>query len=294
MLKDLFPPKKKRYATITPVPSGRDRVPEGIVEKCKGCGEIILAFELEKQMKTCPRCGYHFSLGARERIALTLDEGTFVELFEGITSLDPLTFPDYPEKLQKARQATGLEEGAVTGVGTMGGCNVAIAVMDGRFIMGSMGSAVGEKLTRLVEHATEHRLPVLIFTVSGGARMQEAIFSLMQMAKVSVALGRHAAAGLLYIAVLTHPTTGGVTASFAMQGDLNIAEPGAMIGFAGPGVIEMTMRQKLPEGFQRAEFVKEHGMLDGVVHRKELRAYLGNVLSLHQEGGASDGGRTAL
>lgn len=286
LLKDLFPSKKKRYATITPVPSAREKVPEGIVEKCKGCGEIILTFELEKHCKTCPRCGYHFTLGVQDRLTYTLDEGSFVELFAGIHSQDPLLFPEYPEKLEKAKNSTGLEEGIVTGTGTISGNAVAIGVMDGRFMMGSMGSALGEKLTRIVEYATDHELPLLVFTVSGGARMQEAIYSLMQMAKVSVAMARHAAAGQLYIAVLTHPTTGGVTASFAMQGDISIAEPGAMICFAGPGVIEMTMRQKLPEGFQTAEFVLEHGMLDGVVHRKEMRSYLANVLALHEGGKA--------
>ncbi|MCY0874681.1 MAG: acetyl-CoA carboxylase, carboxyltransferase subunit beta [Firmicutes bacterium] len=294
MLKDLFPQKKRKYATITPHPSARERVPEGIVDKCKGCGEIILALELEKHAKTCPRCGYHFSLGAMERVGYTLDEGSFVELFGQVRSTDPLSFPEYPGKLQKAQQLTGLTEGVVTGYGTIEGQPVAIGVMDGRFIMGSMGSAVGEKLTRIAEYATEQRMPLVYFTVSGGARMQEAIFSLMQMAKVSVALARHNREGLLYVAVLTHPTTGGVTASFAMQGDLNIAEPGAMIGFAGPGVIEKTIRQKLPEGFQTAEFVMEHGMLDGVVHRKEMRNYLGRILSLHREGGEPDGRRTAL
>lgn len=294
MLKDLFPAKKKKYATITPHPSARERVPEGIVDKCKGCGEIILALELDKHAKTCPRCGYHFSLGALERIGYTLDEGSFVELDAAVQTVDPLGFPEYPAKLQKAQQATGLVEGVVTGHGAIEGQRVAIGVMDGRFIMGSMGSAVGEKLARVAEFATRERLPLIFFTVSGGARMQEAIFSLMQMAKVSVALARHSAAGLLYVAVLTHPTTGGVTASFAMQGDLNLAEPGAMIGFAGPGVIEKTIRQKLPEGFQTAEFVMEHGMLDAVVHRKELRGYLAQVLALHQEGSEPDGRRTAL
>jgi len=294
VLKDLFPSKKKRYATITPHPSARDKVPEGIVDKCKGCGDIVLVFELEKHARTCPHCGYHFTLSAQDRLAYTMDEGSFVELFDGLLSADPLHFPDYPEKLQKARQVTGLEEGVLTGWGTVEGHPVAVGVMDARFIMGSMGSVVGEKLARMIEYATERRMPVMIFTVSGGARMQEAIYSLMQMAKVSVALARHATARLLYIAVLTNPTTGGVTASFAMQGDLNIAEPGALIGFAGRRVVENTTRQKLPDDFQTSEFVLEHGMLDAVVHRKELRSYLANVLALHNEGGDPVGRRTAL
>ncbi len=293
MLKDLFP-KKKRYATISPHPSARDKVPEGLMNKCKSCGEILLTKELEKHAKTCPHCGYHFTLSAPERIRLTLDEGSFEEFDAGLIPEDPLHFPDYPDKIKKAQDTTGLHEATITGAGTINGLPVVIGVMDARFIMGSMGSVVGEKLTRAVEQAVERGVPMIIFSVSGGARMQEGIFSLMQMAKVSAALARLSAVGLLYISVLTNPTTGGVTASFAMQGDLNISEPGAVIGFAGRRIIEQTIRQKLPDEFQTAEFVLEHGMLDSVVHRKDLRAFLASVLALHAKEGTVIGGGPTL
>nr|NNM90227.1 acetyl-CoA carboxylase carboxyltransferase subunit beta [Bacilli bacterium] len=290
MLKDLFP-KKKRYATIAPIPGSRDKVPEGLMNKCKNCGEILLSKELDKHVKTCPHCGYHFTMYADERIAATLDEGSFVEFDLGLRTADPLSFPDYPLKVDKAIEATGLFEGVMTGRGTIHGHPLVIAVMDARFIMGSMGSVVGEKLSRAIEFAVEHRLPVVIFSVSGGARMQEGIISLMQMAKVSAALARLNHEGLLYVSVLTNPTTGGVTASFAMQGDIHIAEPGAIIGFAGRRVIEQTIRQKLPDEFQTAEFVLEHGMIDRVVHRKEMRQSLGMVLALHRHDGGDQVGR---
>ena len=293
MLKDLFP-KKRRYATVAPHPGARDKVPEGLIEKCKRCGQILLGKELEKHLKTCPHCGCHFTLTAPERIQITLDEGTFEEFDADLTPGDPLLFPDYPSRVAKAQEATGLKEGVVTGRGTICGNPVVVGVMDSRFIMGSMGSVVGEKLVRAVEAAVGAGLPVVFFTVSGGARMQEGIFSLMQMAKISTALARLSEAGLLYIAVLTNPTTGGVTASFAMQGDIHLAEPGATIGFAGRRIIEPLIRQKLPDEFQTAEFVLEHGMLDQVVHRKDMRALLATVLSLHPQGGETVGCRTAL
>ena len=280
VLKDLFP-KKRRYATISPHPAARDKVPEGLMNKCKSCGEILLSKELEKNLKTCPRCGYHFSLTAWERLSFTLDEGSFAESDAGLVAEDPLGFPDYQEKLARARAATGLTEAAVTGRGAIEGHPVAVGVMDSRFIMGSMGSAVGEKLARAAELALAERMPLVLFTVSGGARMQEGIFSLMQMAKVSAAIARLSAAGVLYVAVLTNPTTGGVTASFAMQGDINISEPGAVIGFTGRRLIEPIIHQKLPDEFQTAEFLLEHGMLDQVVHRKDMRAALATILSLH-------------
>lgn len=282
MLKDLFP-KKKRYATISPHPSARDKVPEGLMNKCKRCGEILLSKELEKNAWTCPHCDYHFTLTAPERLRLTLDEGSFVELDAHLQSDDPLHFPDYPAKVKKAQEATGLDEAVVTGAGTIDGHAVMMGVMDARFIMGSMGSVVGEKLTRAIEQAVQRRVPMIIFSVSGGARMQEGIFSLMQMAKVSAALARLSEAGLLYISVPTNPTTGGVTASFAMQGDLNISEPGAVIGFAGRRIIEPLIRQKLPDEFQTAEFLLEHGMLDQVVPRKELKSVLATLVSLHTD-----------
>jgi acetyl-CoA carboxylase carboxyl transferase subunit beta len=284
VLKDLFP-KKKRYATITPHPSSRDNVPEGLMNKCKRCGEILLSKELDKHLKTCPNCGYHFTMTAHERIQYTLDEGSFQEFDSPLYTENPLQFPGYLEKLAKVQEATGMQEGLLSGSGTIGGYPVVIAAMDANFIMGSMGSVVGEKLTRAIEQAITLGRPMIIFSVSGGARMQEGIFSLMQMAKVSAAISQLAARGLLYISVLTNPTTGGVTASFAMQGDLNLSEPGAIIGFAGRRVIEQMIRQKLPEEFQTAEFVLEHGMLDQVVHRKELKPLLATVLSLHVQGG---------
>lgn len=259
------------------------------MEKCKQCGQILFAKELDKQVKTCPHCGYHFTLTAQERIQVTLDEGSFEEFDANLVSGDPLHFPDYSARVERSRQATGLADAVVTGAGTIGGFPVVVGVMDSRFIMGSMGSVVGEKLTRAIEQAIERSVPVIIFSVSGGARMQEGIFSLMQMAKISTALARLAQSRLLYISVLTHPTTGGVTASFAMQGDVNISEPGATIGFAGRRIIEQTIRQKLPDEFQTAEFVLEHGMIDQVVHRKDLRALLATLLSLHAKGGEWSG-----
>lgn len=264
------------------------------MNKCKNCGEILLTKELDKHLKTCPHCGYHFTLSAQERIQCTLDEDSFEEFVWHLQTEDPLHFPDYLTKLKKVQEATGLEEGLVAGVGTIEGHHVVIAVMDANFIMGSMGSVVGEKLTRTVEEAIKLRYPLMIFSVSGGARMQEAIFSLMQMAKVSAALAKMAAEQLFYISVLTNPTTGGVTASFAMQGDLNVAEPGAIVGFAGRRVIEQTIRQKLPDEFQTSEFVLEHGMLDQVVHRKDLKSFLAIALSLHEQGGAGNGHGTAV
>ncbi|GIM47109.1 acetyl-coenzyme A carboxylase carboxyl transferase subunit beta [Collibacillus ludicampi] len=287
MLKDLFQ-KKVKYATLSTqdVAPRKESIPEGIMTKCKKCGELLLTKELDKHLKTCPRCGYHFPLSAPERIQWTLDEGHFFEYDAGMTSVDPLRFPDYPAKLEAVKESTGLQEAVVTGEGTLEGFPVVIGVMDSRFIMGSMGSVVGEKITRAVERAVEKKYPLILFTASGGARMQEGTFSLMQMAKISAALRKLGDARLPYIAVLTHPTTGGVTASFAMLGDLNIAEPGALIGFAGRRVIEQTIRQKLPDDFQTAEFLLKHGMLDKVVHRKEMKHTLAKILEMHRIGGA--------
>jgi acetyl-CoA carboxylase carboxyl transferase subunit beta len=293
VLKDLFP-KKKRYATVAPHPNARERVPEGFMNKCNSCGAILLYKELEKNLRTCPHCGFHFSLTAPERLQITLDPDSFEEFDADLHTVDPLAFPDYPQKVAKAQATTGLTEAVITGRGTICGHPLVIAVMDARFIMGSMGSVVGEKLARAVERAASLRLPVVIFAVSGGARMQEGVFSLMQMAKVSAALARLAQEHLLYVAVSTNPTTGGVTASFAMQGDVNLSEPGALIGFAGRRVIEPLIRQKLPDEFQTAEFNLEHGMLDLVVHRKELRQTLGLLLSLHGEGGDRTGDGAAV
>lgn len=290
MLKDLFQ-KKVKYATLTtsaeeqqkaPVKEG---IPEGIMSKCKGCGELLLTKELEKHLQTCPRCGYHFPLGAHERLQITLDEARFFEYDAGLTTVNPLDFPGYMEKIEQAQKSTGLLEAVVTGEGTLEGIPIVIGVMDQRFIMGSMGSVVGEKITRAIERALAKKYPLVLFTASGGARMQEGTFSLMQMAKISAALHKLAEARIPYVAVLTHPTTGGVTASFAMLGDLNLAEPGALIGFAGRRVIEQTIRQKLPDDFQTAEFLLKHGMIDRVVHRKELKHTLAKILEMHPVGG---------
>jgi acetyl-CoA carboxylase carboxyl transferase subunit beta len=300
VLKDLFQ-KKTKYATISTVSPNRnlqraedtdlrDQIPEGLMNKCKRCGEILFAKELEKNLKTCPKCGYHFPLTAAERIQWTLDDGQLFEYDTGLTTVNPLGFPGYEEKIAKAQADTGLKEAVVTGEGTIGGFPVVVGIMDQRFIMASMGSVVGEKLTRAIEKALAKKYPLIIFSASGGARMQEGIFSLMQMAKTSAALSRFSDAGLLYISVLTNPTTGGVSASFAMLGDLNIAEPGALIGFAGRRVIEQTIRQKLPDDFQSAEFLLKHGALDKVVHRKEMKATLAKILELHTKGSGFYGG----
>ncbi|EPZ47470.1 MULTISPECIES: acetyl-CoA carboxylase, carboxyltransferase subunit beta [Alicyclobacillus] len=296
MLRDLFN-KRRHYATLgktverekvpTPDPVEKD-IPKGLVEKCDACGNLIMGKELQKHAYTCPECNFHFRVDAYTRIALTLDEGSFVELNGNVTSTNPLGFPDYESKLEKAQKSTGLTEGAVTGEGTIDGVPVAIAVMDPRFIMGSMGSAVGEKLTRIMERATEEREPLILFTASGGARMQEGILSLMQMAKTSVALRRMHDEQVLFVTVITHPTTGGVSASFASLGDIIFAEPGAMFGFAGKRVIEQTIRQKLPDDFQTAEFNLKHGMVDKVVHRKQLRDALGVLVRIHSARGWAD------
>lgn len=259
----------------------KPNVPQGIMTKCPQCGKVIYTKLLVKNYKKCDGCGYHFKVTAKERIAMILDEGEILEYDAQMETRDPLGFPGYADKLIKTQSQTGLLDGVVTGRGQIDGLTVMIAVMDAAFFLGSMGTTVGEKLTRLFERATMERLPVIVFTASGGARMQEGIFSLMQMAKVSAAVAKHSEAGLLYITVLTDPTTGGVTASFAMLGDILLAEPGALIGFAGPRVIEQTIGQKLPEGFQRAEFLLEHGFIDQIVPRDRMRQTLGTLLKLH-------------
>ena len=258
-------------------------IPDGMWIKCNTCKNIIYKKEVT-EYKLCPSCGAHFRMSAQERIAITCDEGSFQEFDARMAPKNPMNYPDYQQIIDKAQEKTGLEEGVVTGRCQIHGQDTVIAIMDSHFIMGSMGSVVGEKVTRAVEYATEHRLPIVIFTTSGGARMQEGIISLMQMAKVSEALGRHDEAGLLYVTVLTDPTTGGVTASFGMLGDIILAEPKALIGFAGQRVIAGTIHQKLPEGFQRAEFQLEHGFVDRIVHREQLRDELGMILKLHSTG----------
>ena len=235
-------------------------------------------------LSVCPLCGYHFPMGAYYRLSSVLDSGSFRELNEKLTSNDPLHFPGYGAKLDAARRKTGMNEAAVTAVGTIGGSRCVVGVLDSRFLMGSMSAAVGEKLTLAIEHAIKNKLPLILFAASGGARMQEGILSLMQMAKTSAALARFAEKGLLYISVLTDPTTGGVTASFASLGDIILAEPGALIGFAGPRVIQQTIGETLPQGFQRAEFQMEHGFVDAVVPRSQMRDTLARLLKLHGKG----------
>lgn len=256
----------------------RRDIPEGLWTKCEDCGEIIYNKTLEEDLKICPKCDYHFTLSAYERLAMLIDEGTFQEIDKNMCSADPIKFKGpkaYPQKIKEDQEATGLKEAVVTGEGCLNQRRVAVGVTDSRFIMGSMGSVVGEKLTRLIEHATAARLPLIIVSGSGGgARMYEGMFSLMQMAKTSQALAKHHEARQLFISVLTNPTMAGVMASFASLGDLILAEPKALIGFTGPRVIEQTLRQKLPDGFQTSEFLLEHGMIDRIVHRKHFKATL--------------------
>lgn len=257
-------------------------IPNGMWIKCNTCKMIIYKKEVTKY-KLCPSCGAHFRMTPVQRIAITCDEGTFEEFDADMQPLNPMEYPDYENIIEKAQERAGTKEGVVTGRCKIEGHPAVLAVMNSQFMMGSMGSVVGEKITRAVEIATEEKLPIIIFTTSGGARMQEGIISLMQMAKVSAALARHDKAGLLYVTVLTDPTTGGVTASFAMLGDIILSEPKALIGFAGQRVIQGTIHQKLPEGFQRAEFQQEHGFVDRIVHREQLREELGKILALHEQ-----------
>ena len=264
-------------ATSGHVPS----VPDQLFSNCPSCRAMLAQDDLPASCYVCPQCGHHLRLGARKRLALICDPDSFQEMDAGLTGGNPLDFPDYEDKLDKARKASGEAEGVITGIGKVDGISAALFAMEPAFMMGSMGAAVGEKITRLFEAATRQGLPVVGFTVSGGARMQEGMISLMLMAKTSGAVGRHSQAGLLYLAVLTDPTTGGVMASFAMEGDITIAEPGALVGFAGPRVIEQTIRQKLPQGFQRAEFLLEKGFVDLICDRRQLRDTLAHLLRLH-------------
>ena len=257
----------------------RDTLP---VTTCK-CGRELKSDEMIETLGICPDCGKYLRISPRERVAIITDEGSFEELFGDLESKNILDFPGYDEKLQKSQTDSGEKEGVLCGTAKIGGNECAFFVMDAKFMMGSMGTVLGEKVTRLFEYATENSLPVIGYTVSGGARMQEGILSLMQMAKTSGAVKRHSDAGNLYVPVLTDPTTGGVTASFAMEGDIILAEPGALIGFAGPRVIEQTIGEELPKGFQRAAFQLEHGFVDAVVERKDQKAFLANLLSLHRK-----------
>ena len=275
--------KKSKAPISAQAESKKVQMPEGLWTKCKNCEEIIYSKEIERNLNVCPKCDYHFRISARERISLVIDEGTFVETDPNMTSVDFLKFKDskkYSDRIKAALKKSGGGDAVVTGFGLMNGQEVIVAVFDFGFLGGSMGSVVGEKITRAIELGLEKKAPVLVFSSSGGARMQESIMSLMQMAKSSAALAKLKKVGIPFISVLTDPTTGGVTASFAMLGDLNIAEPKALIGFAGPRVIEQTIRQKLPEGFQRSEYLLEHGMVDMIVSRKEMKVKLSQALRI--------------
>ena len=270
---------RKAYISIG---GKRPEVPEGLLRKCNKCGGAIIAEDVKQGYYICPKCGGYFRVHAYRRIEMVADEGTFEEWDQGLATRNPLHYKGYEEKLKTIREKTKLDEAVITGKARINGTPVVIGVCDGRFLMASMGQVVGEKIARAAERATKEKLPVILFACSGGARMQEGITSLMQMAKTSAALKRHSDAGLLYISVLTDPTTGGVTASFAMLGDVILAEPKALIGFAGPRVIEQTIGQKLPKGFQRSEFLLEHGFIDGIVERPQLKETLSQILKLHE------------
>ena len=260
-------------------PAQDAQIPDQLAEKCEKCGKIILSDEMKENFGVCPKCGHYKKLSARDRIAMCAEN--FTELFADVIGENVLGFPGYDEKLASLRAKTGEQDGVVCGEGEIGGVRCALFSMDYRFMMGSMGHTIGEKITKTFEYATEHCLPVVGFVLSGGARMQEGIISLMQMAKTSAAVAKHSEAGLLYISVLTDPTTGGVSASFAFEADVIMAEKGALIGFAGPRVIEQTMRQKLPEGFQRAEFLEKKGFADLIVERREMKEKLAALLKFH-------------
>ena len=279
--------KKDKYIRINPnrstvnQPQIKPEVPDELFSQCPGCKYTIYQKDLGSE-RICPHCGYTFRISAQERLALTIDMGTFLEMFKGIETQDPLNFPGYRKKLTLMREKTGLDEAVVTGTALIKGEKVALGIMDSNFIMASMGTVVGEKITRLFEYATAEKLPVVLFTASGGARMQEGIMSLMQMAKISATVKRHSNAGLFYLTILTDPTTGGVTASFAMEGDIILAEPQSLVGFAGRRVIENTVREDLPEDFQKAEFLLEHGFVDAIIKRRELPDTIACLVRLHR------------
>lgn len=282
-LENMFKKRAVLAGTDSSRAGNKPEVPEGLLRKCNKCGRAIIAEEAKEQNYICPKCGGYFRIPAYRRIELLADKGSFEEWDIEMETDNPLGFKGYPEKLEGLKKKTGLREAVVTGRIRIEGMEAVIGVCDGQFLMASMGKAVGEKITRLVERAAKEQLPVILFTCSGGARMQEGMVSLMQMAKTSAALKRHSDAGNLSVNVLTDPTTGGVTASFAMLGDIILAEPKALIGFAGPRVIEQTIRQKLPKGFQRSEFLLEHGFVDGIVERHNLRETLARILKYHSK-----------
>ena len=278
--------KKDKYIRINPnrsvrqKPQAKPEVPDELFSQCPGCKHTIYQKDLGSE-RICPHCNYTFRISAQERLDLTIDSDSFVEMFTGIETQDPLNFPGYQKKLVTMREKTGLDEAVLTGTTSIKGQKVALGIMDSNFIMASMGTVVGEKITRLFEYATVENLPVVLFTASGGARMQEGIMSLMQMAKISAAVQRHSKAGLFYLTILTDPTTGGVTASFAMEGDIILAEPQSLVGFAGRRVIENTVRETLPDDFQKAEFLLEHGFVDAIVKRRELPETIAKLVRLH-------------
>ncbi|CAG7640317.1 acetyl-CoA carboxylase, carboxyltransferase subunit beta [Paenibacillus allorhizosphaerae] len=285
MFREIFQKKPKKYATLPPSDvreKSKREIPEGLTGKCKKCNAILFNKELEKNLKVCVTCGYHFAMNARERVQFTLDEGRLFEYDSDMISEDPLEFDGYTEKLQRETKKSGLSEAVITGEGTIGGVPVVIAIMSFDFFTGSMGSVVGEKITRAIEKTTQKKYPLIVFSTASGARMQESILSLMQMAKTSAAIARFSEQGGFYISVLTNPTLGGVTASFASLGDIILAEPETIIGFAGRIVIEQTMRQKLPQQFQTAEFNLQHGQIDKVVHRKDMKSTLIKILQIHK------------
>lgn len=273
---------KKRENNINRKKSNID-IPVGQWVKCDSCKEILYKDDIRKNLNICPNCGHYFRMHVGKRLELIIDEGTYKRFELKLDTTNPLELEEYPKKLNLLREKTGLEEAVACGTGKINGENVVICIMDSGFLMGSMGAVVGEKITYSIEKAIELKLPLIIFSVSGGARMQEGIVSLMQMAKTTSAISKLDEAGLLYISVLTDPTYGGVTASFASLGDIILAEPGAMIGFAGPRVIEQTIGESLPKGFQTAEFLLEHGFIDRIVERKDMKSTLANILKLHRK-----------
>lgn len=286
-LEDLFSVVRERFNSEKKGDDSTSKkktdIPEGLLFKCPRCRQVTFVEDFQKNGKVCPNCNYHSRLTARERIGITVDKGSFEEFDKDMISKNPIDFPGYDTKQQELRASTGLKDAVLTGKAKIRGIDIILIVMDSNYMMASMGSVVGEKITRAIEYATANKLPVIAFTASGGARMQEGIVSLMQMAKTSGAVARHNEAGQLYISVMTDPTTGGVTASFASLGDIIIAEPKVLIGFAGRRVIEGTIRQKLPDDFQSAEFMLENGFVDMIVDRKKLRRVLAHLLKLHQQ-----------
>lgn len=283
MLEDLFSVVKVRFnGGATEEDKKKTDIPKGLLYKCPRCRNVTFIEDFQANGKVCPHCNYHGRLTARERLEITVDKDSFEEFDAAMISKNPIDFPDYEKKQIALREKTGLNDAVLTGKAKIRDIDVVIIIMDSNFMMASMGSVVGEKITRAIEFATENKLPVVAFTASGGARMQEGIVSLMQMAKTSGAVARHNEAGLLYIAVMTDPTTGGVTASFASLGDIIIAEPKVLIGFAGRRVIEGTIKQKLPDDFQSAEFMLENGFVDMIVERKKMRRVLAHLLKLHK------------